>query len=330
MSIPVTLIPGDWIGPETCEVVRAVFAAAGAQIDWDVQSVRGGRLSPELLDSCRRTGLVLKARLEALRAPGVLPPTVALRKELGLWATVRPITALPGTGARFPGIDLVVIRETSEDIYSGFEHEVTDGVFEAVKVTTRAACERIARYAFAWARANGRKKVTIVHKSNIMKRSDGLFLSVAQQVGEAFPDIETEEVIVDALCMKLVRNPAAFDVLLAGNLFGDIVSDLASGLGGGITASPSASYGEGCALFENPHGKVPDLTGTGRANPIPMLRAGLLLLRHIGQTDAASRIDHAIRGACSEGLRTVDLGGSDGCLEVQRALIARLSGISRA
>ncbi len=324
MSLPVTLIPGDWIGPETCAVVRAVFAAAGVDIDWDVQPVRGGRLSAELLDSCRRTGLVLKARLEAPRAAGLLPPTVALRKELGLWATVRPITALPGVDARFPDIDLVVIRETSEDIYSGFEHEVTDGVFEAVKVTTRAACERIARHAFAWARANGRKKVTIVHKSNIMKRSDGLFLQVATEVGAGFPEIQTDEVIVDALCMKLVRNPASFDVLLAGNLFGDIVSDLASGLGGGITASPSASYGEGCAMFENPHGKAPELVGTGQANPIPMLRAGLLLLRHAQMSAEADHIEGAMRAACAGGLRTIDQGGDAGCAEVQRAIIDRL------
>lgn len=329
MSTPVTLIPGDWIGPETCEVVRSVFEAAGADIEWDEQRVEGGRLSPALLGSCRRTGLVLKARLDAPRAPGLLPPTVALRKELGLWATLRPITALPGNGARFPDIDLIVVRETSEDIYSGFEHEVTEGVFEAVKVTTRAACERIARFAYAAARAQGRKKVTIVHKSNIMKRSDGLFLRTAQEVGADYPDIQTEEVIVDALCMRLVRNPRHFDVLLAGNLFGDIVSDLASGLGGGITASPSASYGEGCALFENPHGKAPELVGTGKANPIPMLRAGLLLLRHLGKQEVADRVDAAIRSACADGLRTVDQGGSDGCAEVQRDLNARLRAISR-
>lgn len=324
MSTPVTLIPGDWIGPETCAVVQRVFAAAGAELDWDVQPVEDGRLSQALLDSCRRTGLVLKARLASTPAPGRLPPTVALRKELGLWATVRPITAIPGTRARFPDIDLVVVRETSEDIYSGFEHEVTDGVFEAVKVTTRAACERIARYAYALARAQGRKKVTIVHKSNIMKRSDGLFLRTAQEVGAAFPEIETDEVIVDALCMKLVRNPRAFDVLLAGNLFGDIVSDLASGLGGGILASPSASYGEGCALFENPHGKAPELVGTGLANPVPMLRAGALLLRHIGSHAVADRVDGAIRAVYAAGLATVEQGGAARCDEVERALLARI------
>lgn len=323
MALTVTLIPGDWIGPETSTVVQEVFAAAGVDVEWDVLSVSGGRLSPALLASCRRTGLVLMSRLDAARTPGVLPPTIQLRKELGLWATVRPVTALPGCGARFPDIDLVVIRETSEDIYSGFEHEVTDGVFEAVKVTTRAASERIARFAYRWARDNGRRKVTIVHKSNIMKRSDGLFLSVAQQVGAEFPDIQTDEVIVDALCMKLVRNPRVFDVLLTGNLFGDIVSDLASGLGGGITAGHSASFGEGCALFANPHGKAPELVGTGRANPIPLLRAGLLLLRHAGRAGAADRVESALRAA-SSGLRTVERGGEDGCAEVRDAVLAHL------
>lgn len=322
MAHAVTLIPGDWIGPETTSVAVDVLAAAGADIDWEVCPVQGGRVGPELLESCRRTGVVLKARLAA--PPGQLPPTLALRKELGLWATVRPVTALPNSGARFPGIDLVVIRETSEDIYSGFEHEVTRGVYEAVKVTTRSACERIARYAYQHARAHGRRKVTIVHKSNIMKRSDGLFLRVASEVGAEHPDIVTDEVIVDALCMKLVRNPAQFDVLLTGNLFGDIVSDLASGLGGGLTASPSASYGGTCALFENPHGNAAELVGTGRANPVPMLLTATMMLRHLGETEVAGRIEGAVRAAYAEGLCTVERGGDAGLHEVKAAVLSRL------
>lgn len=324
MSRAVTLIPGDWIGPETTDVVIDVLAEAGARIDWEIIPVQGGRLSAELLESCRRTGVVLKARLEAPRAPGQLPPTLALRKDLGLWATVRPVVALPNSGARFPDIDLLVVRETSEDIYSGFEHEVTHGVFEAVKVTTRSACERIARFAYATARQQGRRKVTIVHKSNIMKRSDGMFLRVASEVGAENPDIQTDEVIVDALCMKLVRDPSKFDVLLTGNLFGDIVSDLASGLGGGLTASPSASFGTGCALFENPHGKAPELRGTGRANPVPMLLTATMMLNHIGLSEPAARIDAAIRAAYADGLRTVERGGHAGIVEVKRAVLDRL------
>ena len=325
MAHAVTLIPGDWVGPETTAVVVDVLAEAGAQIDWERLPVHDGRVTEELLSSCRRTGVVLKARLAAPATRGVLPPTLALRKELGLWATVRPVTALPNSGARFPNIDLIVIRETSEDIYSGFEHEVTRDVYEAVKVTTRAACERIARYAYNTARQHGRRKVTIVHKSNIMKRSDGLFLRVATDVGAEYPDIQTDEVIVDALCMKLVRNPAQYDVLLTGNLFGDIVSDLASGLGGGLTASPSASYGASCAMFENPHGRAPELVGTGRANPVPMLRTATMMLRHLGEVEVANRVDSAINTAYLAGLRTVELGGQHGLAEVKREVLNRLA-----
>jgi isocitrate dehydrogenase (NAD+) len=324
MARRVTLIPGDWIGPEICHVMQVVIAAAGVDIDWDVRECRGGQLDAGLLESCRRNGVVLKARLDASRVAGRLPPTVALRKELGLWATVRPVRPLPGIDVRFPGIDLIVVRETSEDIYSGLEHEVVEGVYEAVKVTTQASCERIARFAYELARARRRRKVTIVHKANILKQADGLFLRVGQEVGRQFPDITTDEVIVDALSMRLVRDPSRFDVLLTGNLFGDIVSDLASGLAGGIMASPSASYGEGVAMFENPHGKAPELVGTGRANPLPMLLTALLMLEHIGEDLAADRISRAIAGALAAGLRTVERGGPHGLAEVQDAVIARL------
>jgi hypothetical protein len=207
----VTLLPGDWVGPETCEVVKAVFAAAGVDIAWDTFVWPEDRRLDALLASCRRTGVMLKAKLDGARTAGQLPPTVELRKRLGAWVTIRAVRALPGTRARFPGIDLVVIRETSEDIYSGLEHEVADGVYEAVKVTTRAACERVARFAYDYARAHGRKKVSIVHKANIMKRSDGLFLRTAQEIAEDYPEIETEDVIVDALCMRLVRDPLRFE-----------------------------------------------------------------------------------------------------------------------
>jgi len=321
----VTLIPGDWIGPETCQVVQEVIDAAGVSIQWDEFSDCGTTLSASLLESCRSNGTVLKARMDTGREIGRLPPTVQLRKELGLWATVRPVQALPWVPAKFPGLDLLVIRETSEDIYSGFEHEVTDGVYEAVKVTTLAACERIARFGFDMARRKGREKVTIVHKSNIMKKSDGMFLRVAQEVATSYPDIEVEEVIVDALCMRLVKNPHHFDVLLTLNLFGDIVSDLCSGLAGGITASPSASYGRGIALFENPHGKAPSLVGTGRANPIPMLRAGIMMLDHLKEQRAAARIGQALLELGKKGLKTIECGGDDGCVVVRDAVVAELN-----
>jgi isocitrate dehydrogenase (NAD+) len=330
----VALIPGDWIGPETCAVAQRVIAAAGVDIAWEQVEIGDDGVTDAVLEACVRNGVVLKAKVDAQRVPGQLPPTVFLRKALGLWATVRPVRALPHCGARFPGIDVVVVRETSEDIYSGFEHEVTDGVFEGVKVTTEAACARIAQYAYDWALKNGRKKVSIVHKSNIMKKSDGLFLRTAQRIGREYVDrgIATDEVIVDALCMRLVKRPGDFDVMLTGNLFGDIVSDLCSGLAGGITASPSMSYGGnllregGIALFENPHGKAPELVGTGGSNPLPMIRTANQMLRHLGEHEAADRIRGAVMAALEAGLSTVDQGGRDGCAAVERAIVGRLEG----
>lgn len=323
MAHAVTLIPGDWIGPETCHVVQEVLAAARVPVDWDIQP-----LTPYTVDkvaaSARRTGLVLQARVDAMRSSGRLPPTVELRKRLGVWAGVRPVHALPHSGARFPDLDIYVVRETSEDIYAGYEHEVTQGVFEAIKITTEAACERIARWAFYVARKHGRKKVTIVHKSNIMKRSDGLFLHTAQRVAAEFPDIQTEEVIVDALCMKLVTRPQQFDVILTGNLFGDIVSDLVSGLAGGITASTTLSYGDEVAIFSNPHGRAEGLVGKDLANPVPMLQAALYLLRHLGLSEEQHRLEAAILGALHDGVRTRDMGGTASTSQVRDAVIARL------
>lgn len=320
----VTLIPGDWIGPETCDVARAVIAALGIEIDWDVQPCPDGVVTPALLESAHRTGVVLAAKTESQRESGRLPAIVTLRQELGTYATVRAVKSLPGSAAVYRDTDLVVIRETSEDIYSGMEHEITAGVYEAVKVTTEAACERIARFAYDYARKNGRKTVDIVHKSNIMKKSDGLFLRTAQRVAAEYPDIETREVIVDALCMRLVRNPHQFDVLLCGNLFGDIVSDLAAGLAGGILTGASSSYGEQAALFANPHGNAPDLVGTDGANPIPMLRVSTHLLAHLGEADAAARLEAAVEQVVAAGVHTQDMGGSARCSEVKAAILAAL------
>jgi len=323
MSHTVTLIPGDWIGPETCRVVQHVVAAMGVDIDWDEQ-----RLDEDSIDrvvaSARKSGAVLQARVAATRRAGLLPPTIQLRKQLGVWAAVRPVKALPQARARFPDLDLLVIRETSEDIYAGFEHEVTDGVYEAIKITTEAACERIARWAFYVARKHGRKKVSIVHKANIMKRSDGLFLNTAQRVARDFPDIQTEEIIVDALCMRLVTAPQRFDVLLSANLFGDIVSDLVSGLAGGITASATLSYADDVALFSNPHGRAQHLVGKNAANPVPMLQLAGYLLRHLGETQATARLEAAIAGTLAAGIRTADMGGTATMSQVRDGIIARL------
>ena len=319
----VTLLPGSWIGPECTSVVQELIAEVGVDIEWQVFE-GAAAASPEAIESARSTGIVLKNRVRKDRVAGQLPVTVHLRKELGLWAQLRHIKNLPGVPARFSGVDILVVRETSEDIYNGFEHQTAPGVYESVKLTTRAGCERIAVKAFEVARAQGRKKVTIVHKSNIMKKSDGLFLRTAQDVATRYPDIACDEVIVDALCMKLVRWPTSFDVLLCGNLFGDIVSDLAAGLAGGISVGGSVNIGDACVMFENPHGKAPELVGTGKANPIPMLVMAVDMLRHVGEDAAAERLSRAYHAALEGGLSTVDVGGSAGLTEIRDAIRANL------
>ncbi|HCH61770.1 MAG: isocitrate dehydrogenase [Deltaproteobacteria bacterium] len=320
----VTLLPGAWVGSETSSVMQEVIAATGVLIEWERFDATDHVPKP-LLDSAKRTGRLVRGRLSGVRTHGQLPPAVQLRQSLGSWCMMREVRAIPGAPARFPNIDVVVIREASEGIYTGMEHAVAEGVYEAIKVTTATACERIARHAYAWARAHGRKKVSIVHKSNIMKKSDGLFLKTAQRVAQEYPDIQTEEVIVDALCMRLVRWPESFDVLLTGNLFGDIVSDLCSGLAGGLTASTTTTTCEGVTLFENPHGKAPTLVGRDLANPIPMVQTGVKLLRDLGETIAADRIEAAIIAAAQAGCRTTDQGGAARCSEVRDTLLAHLA-----
>ena len=322
----VTLLPGDWIGPETAVAVQEIIEAAGVSIAWHEHTLPvDGTLPADVVADAKRTGVVLKNRTASRRKQGQLPSTVELRKQLGLTRAIRPVRPLPGYGSRFPDLDIFVVREITEDIYAGFEHEVTDGVYEAVKVTTRSACEHIARWAFEVAVRHERKKVTIVHKSNIMKQSDGMFLSTARAVAAEYEGrVACDDVIVDALTMKLVRWPMQFDVVLTGNLFGDIVGDLCSGLAGGITAATTCSYGDGVALFENPHGRAEDLVGTGRANPIPTLRAALYMLRHLGEHEARERIRSALHGAIAGGLRPVERGGTDGIVEIRDAIIKGL------
>ena len=324
MAHAVTLIPGDWIGPETTRVVQDILRASGVRIDWETFACNDGLVSDELLLSAQRTGRVLMNRLESPRVAGRLPASVLLRKRLGLWAQVREVKNLPGLPARFTDIDLIVVRETSEDIYKGFEHQTAPGVYESVKVTTQAACERIARFAFELAQSRGRRKVSIVHKANIMKKSDGLLLRTALAVAADYPDIQHEDVIVDALCMRMVRWPSSFDVLMCGNLFGDIVSDLAAGLAGGITVGGALNHSETVRIFENPHGKAPGLVGTGRANPLPNLMAAVKLLEDLGEAEAAARIQAAVQRALLGGLLTVDRGGEMGCEAVRDVVVAGL------
>jgi isocitrate dehydrogenase (NAD+) len=320
MARAITLVPGDWIGPEICRVAQELIDAVGVPVEWQVFD----QIDDAMIASARQTGVVLKSRMAGGRTPGQLPPSIRLRKILGLWGQVRYVRNLPGVSARFDNVDLAIVREISEDIYTGLEHSPAPGVFEQIKLTTESACERIARFAFDEARKWDRKRVTIVHKANIMKLSDGLFLGTAQRVAQDYPEIESDEVIVDALCMRLVRNPGSFDVLLCGNLFGDIVADLATGLAGGIAVAGATNYGDDVAVFENPHGKAPHLTGTGRANPVPMIIQAINLLHHVGEGKAARRLAAALLDTLSSGLKTGDQGGTAGCQEVRDAVIARL------
>ncbi len=305
MRHEVTAVPGDC--PTTFHRVRQTVDAVGADIHWDLPET--GATHADMLTSARRTGLALVGH----SAPqgGELPPAVVLRDQLGVFAQHRPIRPLPGLGARHEDADLLVVRETTEDVYAHLEHESIPGVFESLKVTTRGACERIARHAFEVARSTGRQRVTVVHKANIMKLSDGLFLSTAREVAKEFPDIEVDDCIVDALCMKVVIRPSQFDVLLCGNLFGDIVSDLAAGLVGGNSNSPSINFAEdGTILFTAGHGVATGDIGTERANPLPVLLPAIHLLRHLHQDGEADRLLNATAATLEHGVKPIATGGS--------------------
>ena len=311
----VVLLSSEWLGSEGARVVQEILSAAGAGIEWSELACGTGPLHQDALGQCREADAILKGPIAM--GERALPLSVELRRALGLWATVRPVRALPHVPSRWPGLDVLCVRETSEDVYSGFEHTVTDGVFEAVKVTTRAASQRIARYAYDLARSQGRKKVSIVHKANIMKKADGLFLETAREVGKGYADIATEDIIVDALCMRLVRRPTDFDVLLLGNLFGDIVSDLCSGLAGGGVAATSASFGDGTPLFDDAGRGTPDV------EPVPMLRAALWMVRHLGDAATADRIETALHRAL-ESARPVGLGGTRDVVAMGDEILSRL------
>jgi isocitrate dehydrogenase (NAD+) len=315
--IPVTLIPGDGVGPQVAGVVRDAVARLGAPIAWeeaaDVESA---------IASLGRTRLGLKGKWVA-RAAGV-PTPIRFRKALGIQAIIRHITSLPGLPARSRGVDIAVVREASEDIYAGFEHRSTEGVFESVRVTTRASCERVHRLAFDWARAHGRRRVTTVHKSNILKKSDGMFLAIGQAVAAEYPDLVWDEVIVDALCMKIVRRPEQFDVLVCGNLFGDIVSATVAGMAGGVTVAGGVALGPDVTVFEMPHGTTHALVGDDGANPYPMLGLTVDLLRHVGEGERSLRLRAACIAALEAGLHTQDMGGTSGCSRVRESVLAAL------
>lgn len=324
----VTLLPGDLIGRDLAKPMTELIAAAGGQVEWEwfeKVCTDDACISEEVIESIRRNKVALKAPFTTPKGVGKLSPSVALRKALGLYAGVRHCRNQPGLPARYQDIDLVVIRENTEGVYAGLEHEVHPGVVESIKVVTRVATERISTFAYEYARANGRKRVAIIHKANIMKQSDGLFLKVGREVGERYPDIETWTLIVDNTCMQLVQKPHQFDVLICGNLYGDIISDLSAGLVGGISAVWGVDRGDDIAVFEAIHGRVPEMIGKNIANPLPMLLPAVHLLRHIGQDGPADRLQAATTAVLTEKkVLTADLGGSASTSEMVAALKAHL------
>ena len=332
MMRAVTLIPGDGIGPEVAAAARKVVDASGAKIEWHVaeageaqMEVCGTPLPQATIDSVRADGLALKGPITTPVGTGFRSVNVALRKEFDLYANVRPARSFKGVKGRYEDVDIVTVRENTEDLYAGIEHMVGEDAAESIKLITRKGSERIVRYAFDYAVKNGRKKVTAVHKANIMKCTDGLFLDVARAVAEEYPQIEFEDKIVDATCMQLVQKPEAFDVMVLPNLYGDIVSDLCAGLVGGLGLAPSANIGKDCAIFEAVHGSAPKHAGLNDANPTALILSAVMLLRHIGETEAAERIESAVLALIAEGTTTRDLGGSLGTDEFADAVIAKMS-----
>ena len=334
MARTVTLIPGDGIGPEVVAAARDVVEASGAEVQWEVIQAGaavaerdGDAIPPRLIESIRRHGVALKGPVATPIGGGFASVNVALRRQLELYACLRPARSLPGVPSRYEDVDLIIVRENTEGLYSGLEHEVTAGVVESLKIVTEAASRRISRFAFEYAQEHGRRKITAVHKANIMKMSDGLFLKIAREVAAAYPEIEYEECIIDACCMHLVQNPAQFDMLLMGNLYGDIISDLVAGLVGGLGVTASANLGADCAVFEACHGSAPDIAGQGIANPTAIIFAAAWMLEYIGQPEAGGRIRAAIDSVLKVGeCVTGDLGGQATTREMTQAVIAALPG----
>lgn len=329
----VTLIPGDGIGPEVTDAAVQVIAATGAKIEWECMEAGsevihkyGTPVPDEVVNSILRNQIALKGPISTPIGGGFASANVALRKRLNLYANIRPARTLPGVKSRYDNVDLVVIRENSEDLYSGLEHIVVPGVVESLKIITETACLRIGRYAFLYAKRNGRKKITAVHKANIMKLADGLFLECVRRASREYPDIEYEEMIVDNTCMQMVMRPERFDVMVMENLYGDILSDLASGLVGGLGLTASANIGEsGIAMFEAVHGSAPDIAGRNLANPIAVILSSAMMLAHIGEGEASHRIENAVQIVLADGKNlTGDLGGTAKTTQMTEAIIAAL------
>ena len=326
------LIPGDGIGREIAESVRAVSAALNTGIEWqeceagaEYAEASGELIAPGTLDAIEACGWALKGPTATPIGKGFRSINVQLRQRFATYANLRPVHTLPGVPTRFENVDLVIVRENTEDLYKGIEYMLTDDIANGVKLITRPACEKICRFAFDYARKNGRKKVTAVHKANIMKLTDGLFLRTFREVAEDYPDIEANDCIIDALCMKLVQRPEQFDVLVAPNLYGDIIRDLCAGLVGGLGFASSANIGDKTRIYEAVHGSAPDIAGQDKANPSAILMAFAMMLNDLGMTDKADKLNAAIQAQVAEGkVITADIGGTAGTKEFTQAVIARL------
>ncbi len=334
MTHKITLIPGDGIGPEVADATARAVEATGVSVEWErvdaglaAEKATGQYLPEAVFESLARTNVGLKGPVGTPIASGHPSVNVALRKRLNLFVNFRPVRMLPGLKTRFSDlpIDLVIFRENTEDLYAGIEHEVASGVMESLKVITRTASEKIAKAAFEFAQREGRQKVAAIHKANIMKLTDGLFLRCCREVAAGYPEIEYGELIVDNACMQLVIRPETFDVLVLPNLYGDIVSDLTAGLVGGLGIVPGANLGTNCAVFEAVHGSAPDIAGRGLANPTALMQSARLMLAHLGERDAAARLQKAIEAVYREGTHmTRDVGGTAGTDEFTNAVIANL------
>ena len=339
MSHKITLLPGDGIGPEVTASVVAIIECAGVDVEWEKYFVGseaisryGDPLPPDVLESILRNKVALKGPVTTPIGTGFASINVRLRKTLDLYANLRPVRSMPNIITRFENVDVIVVRENTEDLYSGLEHEVVPGVVESLKIITKHASTRIAKFAFEYARTHGRKRVTAVHKANIMKLSDGLFLHCFREVAKDYPNIEADDRIIDNLCMQLVVNPNQFDVLLLENLYGDIVSDLTAGLVGGLGVVAGANIGENGAVFEAVHGSAPDIAGQNKANPLALLQSAVLMLYHIGEAGPAKRVHDAITLVLASGdeHRTRDIGGTGTTSDFTAAMCETLRRGTRA
>lgn len=327
----ITLIKGDGIGPEITDAVVKIIEAAGVKIDWDIQTAgadviekEGVPLPERVIKSVKKNKIALKSPVTTPIGKGFRSVNVQLRKELDLYANLRPCYNLPGVKTRYEGVDIVVVRENTEDLYAGIERQIDTDTAESIKIITRSASTRIAEFAFDYAVKNNRKEVCVVTKANICKLSDGLFLECAREVAKKYPQINFREILVDNCCMQLVQDPNQFDVLLLPNLYGDIVSDLCAGLIGGLGIAQGANIGKDYAVFEPVHGSAPDIAGQNKANPTAMLMSAIEMLNFIGETDAAARIKTALFETLKAGIKTADLKGDASCSEFTEAIISKL------